>query len=44
MSTKISDYTTLFSRSQYDFSKLYDAGYSDAKNNKAFLDKKFNNN
>ena len=44
MSTKISDYTTLFSRSQYDFSKLYDAGYSHAKNNKAFLDKKFNNN
>ena len=41
MSTKISDYTTLFSRNQYDFLQLYDNGYEDAKKNKAFLDKTF---
>jgi hypothetical protein len=44
MSSQVSDYTTLFSRSKYDFLKLYDAGYNDAKKNKDFLDRIFNSN
>ena len=34
----ISDYTTLFSISKYNFTDLFDKGYDDAKNNKHFLD------
>lgn len=41
MPTQVSDYTTLFSRSKYNFVELYDNGYNDAKNNKDILDKIF---
>jgi len=41
VSTQVTDYTTLFSREKYDFSKLYDNGYNDAKKNKEVLDKIF---
>jgi hypothetical protein len=34
----ISDYTSLFSRSKYNFTDLFEKGYNDAKNNKHFLD------
>jgi len=39
----VSDYTTLFSRSKYNFADLFDKGYNDAKNNKQFLDNKLIN-
>ena len=39
----VSDYTTLFSRSKYNFADLFDKGYNDAKNNKLFLDNKLIN-
>jgi len=44
MPMQVSDYTTLFSRSKYNFVELYDNGYNDAKNNKDILDKLFNQN
>jgi transcription termination factor Rho len=37
----IEEYTTLFSKHKYNFEKLFQNGYSDAKNNKEFLDKLF---
>jgi len=40
LQTQLSDYTTLFSRSKYNFTDLFDKGYSDAKKNKLFLDNK----
>jgi hypothetical protein len=40
LQTHVSDYTTLFSRSKYNFTDLFDKGYSDAKKNKLFLDNK----
>jgi len=42
MPMQVSDYTTLFSRSKFNFVELYDRGYNDAKNNKDILDKIFN--
>ena len=42
MPMQVSDYTTLFSRSKFNFVELYDRGYNDAKNNKDYLDKIFN--
>ena len=39
----VSDYTTLFSRSKYNFADLFDKGYDDAKKNKLFLDNKLIN-
>lgn len=39
---KLSDFTTLFSRKDYDMEKLIVAGYNDAKNNKDILDKIMN--
>lgn len=42
MPMQVSDYTTLFSRSKFNFVELYDKGYNDAKNNKKYLDKIFN--
>jgi hypothetical protein len=42
ISTKISDYTTLFSKDKYDYYELFDGGYNDAKEHKAFLDSLFN--
>lgn len=41
MPMQVSDYTTLFSRSKFNFVELYDKGYNDAKNNKNYLDKIF---
>ena len=38
--SNISDYTTLFSRSKYNFNDLFEKGYNDAKKNKLFLDNK----
>ena len=38
--SNISDYTTLFSRSKYNFNDLFENGYNDAKKNKLFLDNK----
>lgn len=35
---RISDYTTLFSRSKYNFTELFKTGYNDAKINKQFLE------
>lgn len=35
---RISDYTTLFSRSKYNFTDLFKTGYNDAKINKKFLE------
>jgi len=40
LQTQLSDYTTLFSRSKYNFTDLFDKGYNDAKKNKLFLDNK----
>jgi hypothetical protein len=40
-STKITDYTTLFSKDKYDYYQLFDSGYNDAKTNRAALDKIF---
>lgn len=40
LQTHVSDYTTLFSRSKYNFTNLFNNGYNDAKNNKFFLDNK----
>ena len=40
LQSHVSDYTTLFSRSKYNFTDLFDKGYNDAKNNKLFLDNK----
>jgi len=40
LQSHVSDYTTLFSRSKYNFTELFDKGYNDAKNNKPFLDNK----
>lgn len=34
----LEDYTTLFSKDNYDFMQLFDYGYEDAKKNKMFLD------
>ena len=34
----IHDYTTLFSKELYQFDEIYDAGYADSYNHKAFLD------
>ena len=34
----VSEYTTLFSRSKYNYTHLFDKGYNDAKNNKLYLD------
>jgi hypothetical protein len=42
MPMQVSDYTTIFSRSKFNFVELYDRGYNDAKNNKDYLDKIFN--
>jgi len=39
----VSDYTTLFSRSKYNFADLFDKGYNDAKKNKLYLDNKLIN-
>jgi hypothetical protein len=39
---KLSDFTTLFSRKDYDMEKLIIAGYNDAKNNKDILDRIMN--
>jgi hypothetical protein len=44
MPMQVSDYTTLFSRSKYNFVELYDKGYNDAKNNRDILDKMFHQN
>jgi hypothetical protein len=44
MPMQVSDYTTLFSRSKFNFVELYDKGYNDAKNNKDILDRIFNSN
>lgn len=35
---KITDYTTLFSKSKFHFRQMVDDGYADSKNNKEFLD------
>jgi len=37
----IHDYTTLFSKDQYQFDEIYDKGYEDSYKNKDFLDKIF---
>jgi hypothetical protein len=37
----LEDYTTLFSKNKYNFSKLYEDGYNDAKQNKEYLDSIF---
>lgn len=38
---KITDYTTLFSRHNFSFKDMIDAGYQDSKNNKEILDSIF---
>jgi hypothetical protein len=38
LSTKITDYTTLFSKDKFNYYELFDNGYEDAKKNKEFLD------
>jgi deoxyxylulose-5-phosphate synthase len=38
---KITDYTTLFSKSKFPFRQMVDDGYADSKNNKDFLDSIF---
>ena len=40
LQSHVSDYTMIFSRSKYNFTDLFDKGYSDAKNNQKFLDSK----
>jgi hypothetical protein len=40
LQSQVTDYTTLFSRSKYNFTDLFDKGYNDAKTNKLFLDNK----
>lgn len=40
-STKITDYTTLFSKDKYDYYELFDNGYTDAKKNRDFLNRIF---
>lgn len=40
----IEEYTSLFSKNKYNFEKLFQNGYSDAKENKDFLDKLFHKN
>lgn len=37
----LEDYTSLFSKSKFNYIELYDNGYKDSKNNKFFLDKIF---
>jgi hypothetical protein len=38
VSTKITDYTTLFSKDKYNYYELFDNGYADSKKNKDYLD------
>jgi hypothetical protein len=37
----LEDYTSLFSKSKFNYIELYDNGYKDSKNNKNFLDNIF---
>jgi hypothetical protein len=39
----ISEYTTLFSRDKFDFKKLYEEGFEDARKNKVYLKYKLGN-
>lgn len=40
LQSHVSDYTTLFKKTKYNFIDLFDKGYNDAKKNKKFLDSK----
>ena len=42
MSLSVSDYTTLFSKDNYNFNELINKGYEDALDNKVYLDGKLN--